>query len=303
MGRDAVTRDAIIRDAVMRGYGQNRMCTTSFLDLFWRRLLASRTIVSRRIASRFIVSRFSRGVAAALMGALAAAAIAAELPEFAEMRRALAQAIEVHVNRERSKGGLPAIDPRVIAAMGKVPRQEFAPPDLQPFAYHDRPLTVGPGPNSTISQPLLVATMTDLLAIKHGEKVLEVGVGGGYHTAILAEMTPEVFSVEFDPKVAAAAKKTLERVGYGRAKVNVADGYYGWRPDGPYDAILVRMAIPDVTTAMIEQLKPGGRLIAPVGPAEGVQILVLLHKAADGQVTETEIMPVRFRALPGGTRL
>jgi protein-L-isoaspartate(D-aspartate) O-methyltransferase len=301
--RDVMIRDVMIRDAVVRGYGHNRMCKTSFLHLFWRRLLASRTIMSRRIASRFIVSRFSRGVAAALMGALATAAIAAEPPEFVEMRRALAQAIEVHVNRDRSKEGRPAIDPRVIAAMGKVPRQEFAPPDLRPYAYLDRPLTVGPGPNSTISQPLLVATMTDLLEIKQGEKVLEVGVGGGYHTAILAEMTSEVFSVEFDPKVADAAKRTLERVGYGRAKVNVADGYYGWRPDGPYDAILVRMAIPDVTTAMIEQLKPGGRLVAPVGPAEGVQILVLLRKAADGSITETGIMPVRFRALPGGTRL
>lgn len=239
----------------------------------------------------------------ALALAVAAPAPAAELPEFAEMRRALAQAIELTVNSARSRDGRPAIDPRVIAAMGKVPRQEFAPPDLRPYAYLDRPLTVGPGPDSTISQPSLVAMMTDLLSIKHGQKVLEVGVGGGYHTAILAEMTPDVFSVEFDPKVARSAKRTLERLGYGRAKVNVADGYYGWRPDAPYDAILVRMAIPDVTSALIEQLKPGGRLVAPVGPAEGVQILVLLHKGADGRVTETGIMPVRFRALPGGTRL
>jgi protein-L-isoaspartate(D-aspartate) O-methyltransferase len=245
-------------------------------------------------------------LAALLALALAAPAVpalAAELPEFVEMRRALAQAIEAAVNGARSREGRPAIDPRVIAAVGKVPRQEFAPPDLRPYAYLDRPLTVGPGPNSTISQPSLVAMMTDVLQIKQGQRVLEVGVGGGYHTAILAEMTSEVFSVEFDPKVAEAARRNLERVGYGRAKVNVADGYYGWRPAAPYDAILVRMAIPDVTTALIDQLKPGGRLVAPVGPADGVQVLVLLHKAADGQVTETGLMPVRFRALPGGTRL
>lgn len=249
------------------------------------------------------MSRFICSVAAAALALFALAVPAAELPEFTEMRRLLAEAIEKGVNQQRKQQGGPPIDRRVIAAMGKVPRQEFAPPDLQPFAYLDRPLTVGPGPDSTISQPSLVAMMTDVLAIKHGERVLEVGVGGGYHTAILAEMTPDVYSVEFNPKVAEAAGRTLKRLGYGAAKVNVADGYYGWRPGAPYDAILVRMAIPDVTTAMIEQLKPGGRLVAPVGPAEGAQVLVLLRKGADGQVTETELMPVRFRPLPGGTRL
>jgi protein-L-isoaspartate(D-aspartate) O-methyltransferase len=263
----------------------------------------SRLIMSRRTMSRSIMSRLSGSIAAAALALSALTAPAAELPEFVEMRRLLAEAIEKGVNHARKKTGGTAIDPRVIAAMGKVPRQEFAPLDLQPFAYLDRPLTVGPGPDSTISQPSLVAMMTDLLSIKHGERVLEVGVGGGYHTAILAEMTPDVYSVEFDPKVAQAASRTLKRLGYGGAKVNVADGYYGWRPGAPYDAILVRMAIPDVTSAMIEQLKPGGRLVAPVGPAEGAQVLVLLRKAADGQIAETELMPVRFRALPGGTRL
>jgi protein-L-isoaspartate(D-aspartate) O-methyltransferase len=258
--------------------------------------------MSRLTISRLIMSRLFRGLTAVLALA-AASAPAAELPEFVEMRRLLAEAIEKGVNQQRKQSGGPAIDRRVIAAMGKVPRQEFAPPDLQPYAYLDRPLTVGPGPDSTISQPSLVAMMTDLLSIKHGERVLEVGIGGGYHTAILVEMTPDVFSVEYDPKVAEAAGRTLKRLGYGGAKVNVADGYYGWRPGAPYDAILVRMAIPDVTSALIEQLKPGGRLVAPVGPAEGAQVLVLLRKGADGQVTETELMPVRFRALPGGTRL
>jgi protein-L-isoaspartate(D-aspartate) O-methyltransferase len=238
-----------------------------------------------------------------LCGALAGIASAQDAAEFVEMRRLLAGAIEEGVNQARKQAGKAPIDKRVIAAMGKVPRHEFAPPDLRSYAYLDVPLTVGPGPDSTISQPSLVATMTDLLGIKRGEKVLEVGVGGGYHTAILAEMTDAVYSVEFDPKVAAAARQTLTRLGYGRVKVNVADGYYGWRPGGPYDAILVRMAIPDVTNALIEQMKPGGRLIAPVGPAEGMQVLVLLDKGADGLVFESWIMPVRFRPLPGGTRL
>ena len=246
-------------------------------------------------------SRPLRSLVACLALAAAAGALADEAADYAEMRRVLADAIEQGVNRMRQKNGAGPIDPRVIAAMAKVPRHEFAPPPLRPYAYLDRPLPVGP--DATISQPSLVAIMTDLLKIERGQKVLEVGVGGGYHTAILAEMTPEVSSVEFHAKVADAAKKTLERLGYGRVKVNVADGYYGWRPGAPYDAILVRMAIPDVSSALLEQLKPGGRLIAPVGPATSPQQLILFRKEPTGRVTETSIMEVIFRALPGGTRL
>lgn len=242
-----------------------------------------------------------RHAVAALALALASTAFAREPPEFAEMRRVLADAIETGVNRIRERAGGPAIDRRVIEAMRKVPRHEFAPPELRAYAYLDRPLTVGP--DATISQPSLVAMMTDLLMIKRGQKVLEVGTGGGYQTAILGEMTPEVTSVEYHAKVAQAAKRTLARLGYRSIQVHVADGYYGWRPGAPYDAILVRMAIPEVPSSLLAQLKPGGRLIAPVGPAESSQVLVLLQKAPDGQVTETGIMPVFFRALPGGLRI
>lgn len=248
-----------------------------------------------------MLSRRLRSLCACLALVAAAAAFAEEPAEFTEMRRALADAIEQAVNRARLRSGAPAIDPRVIAAMAKVPRHEFAPPQLRPYAYLDRPLPVGP--DATISQPSLVAVMTDLLKIERGQKVLEVGVGGGYHTAVLAEMTSDVSSVEFHAKVAEVAKKNLDRLGYGSVKVNVADGYYGWRPGAPYDAILVRMAIPDVTPALLDQLKPGGRLIAPVGPATSLQQLILFQKGADGVVTETAIMEVIFRALPGGTRL
>lgn len=242
-----------------------------------------------------------RPLVACLAVVVSAGAFADEAAEYAEMRRTLADAIEVGVNRVRQRSGGPAIDPRVIAAMAKVPRHEFAPPPLRPYAYLDRPLPVGP--DATISQPSLVAVMTDLLKIERGQKVLEVGVGGGYHTAILAELTSDVSSVEFHAQVAEAAKRTFARLGYRGIKVNVADGYYGWRPGAPYDAILVRMAIPDVSSALLEQLKPGGRLIAPVGPATSAQQLILFTKGADGSVTETAIMEVIFRALPGGTRL
>lgn len=238
----------------------------------------------------------------AILALAAAAGAPAQGPaEFAEMRRLLAQAIEQSVNQARSRTGGPAIDPRVIAAMAKVPRHEFAPPELRALAYLDRPLPVGR--DATISQPSLVAMMTDLLAIRHGDKVLEVGVGGGYHSAILAEMTPAVTSVEFHAEIAKESKRTLDRLGYGNVQVNVADGYYGWRPGAPYDAILVRMAIPEVAPELAAQLKPGGRLVAPVGPAGGPQLLILLRKGPDGRISETGIMPVIFRPLPGGTRL
>jgi protein-L-isoaspartate(D-aspartate) O-methyltransferase len=228
--------------------------------------------------------------------------IVAQTPgEFTEMRHGLADAIERGVNIARRRSGGPAIDPRVIEAMRKVPRHEFAPRDLQPYAYLDRPLTVGH--DATISQPSLVAVMTDLLKIEKEHKVLEVGAGGGYHSAILAEMAAEVFSVEFHKDVAEAATRTLARLGYGKVRVNVADGYYGWRPGALYDAILVRMAVPEISSALLSQLKPGGRLIAPVGPADRGQILVVLQKDMDGNVTEFPIMPVVFRALPGGMRL
>lgn len=242
-----------------------------------------------------------RNLIAALTLVAAACACAGEPAEFTEMRRLLAQAIESGVNQIRSRNGAAPIDPRVIAAIGKVPRHEFAPPELRPYAYLDRPLTVGR--DATISQPSLVAIMTDLLGVRHGDKVLEVGVGGGYHTAVLAELTSAVYSVEYHPDVARAAKDTLERLGYRGVKVNVADGYYGWRPDAPYNAILVRMALPDVTPELLSQLSPGGRLVAPVGPSGGPQVLVLMRKEPDGRVNETVIMPVIFRSLPGGTRL
>ncbi len=233
--------------------------------------------------------------------ALATGAFAQEAPELTELRHGLAEAIEKGVNIARQRSGGPAINPRVIAAMRKVPRHEFAPRELQPYAYLDRPLTVGH--DATISQPSLVAVMTDLLKIEREHKVLEVGAGGGYHTAILAEMASEVFSVEFHKDVAEAAQRTLGRLGYGKVRVNVADGFYGWRPGAPYDAILVRMAIPEVSSALLSQLKPGGRLIAPIGLPDRAQMLVVLQKDADGRVTEHAIMPVIFRALPGGMRL
>ncbi len=242
-----------------------------------------------------------RILAPALLATLISGAAAQAPDKFAEIRQFLADAIERGVNSMREANGEPAIDPRVIAAIAKVPRHEFAPPELRPLAYLDRALPVGR--DATISQPSLVAVMTDLLRIRRGEKVLEVGIGGGYHSAILAELTPEVFSVEYHAEAAQGAKRTLDRLGYAGVRVHVADGYYGWSAHAPYDAVLVRMAIPEVSSLLLDQVRPGGRLIAPIGPAGAPQRLTLFEKSADGRVTAKEIMPVIFRALPGGIRI
>jgi len=245
----------------------------------------------------------SAGLVALLVAAFSStfAQESREAPEFVQMRRFLAEAIEQGVNIARLMRGEPAIDPRVITAMAKVPRHEFVPTELREYAYLDQPLPVGR--DATVSQPSLVAVMTDLLRIGNGEKVLEVGIGGGYHTAILAELTPQVFSVEYHAGVAENAKSTLERLGYRNVRIHVSDGYYGWAAQSPYDAILVRMAIPDVSAALFDQLKPGGRMIAPVGPADAPQELTLYQKSRDGRLTKTAVMPVFFRALPGGVRV
>jgi protein-L-isoaspartate(D-aspartate) O-methyltransferase len=249
----------------------------------------------------FAMDTHIRHLIIALALALPLAVLAQAPGEFTEMRHGLADAIEKGVNLARRRSGQPAIDPRVIAAIRKVPRHEFAPEMLRPYAYLDRPLTVGQ--DATISQPSLVAVMTDLLKLEGSDRVLEVGTGGAYHSAMLAELASEVFSVEFHKEIAETAKATLERLGYGKIRINVADGYYGWRPGAPYDAILVRMAIPEVSSALLAQLKPGGRLIAPVGPADGPQILMLFEKESDGRIKEYPVIPVVFRALPGGMRL
>ncbi|MGQ0662116.1 MAG: protein-L-isoaspartate(D-aspartate) O-methyltransferase [Pseudomonadota bacterium] len=236
-----------------------------------------------------------------LLGA-APAGLADEASEFAAMRRLLVEAIDKGMRQIRQQAGEPGLDRRVVEAMAKVPRHEFVPPELQRYAYLDRPLPVGP--EATVSQPSLIAVMTDLVRVRRSDRVLEVGIGGGYHTAILAELSNTVFSVEYSAEVAETAKRTLDRLGYRGIEVRIADGYYGW-PDRAtsFDAIIVRMAVPELSPSLLAQLKPGGRLIAPVGPPDGPQELVLIEKGDDGRIKEKSIMGVRFRPLPGGLRI
>ena len=156
-------------------------------------------------------------------------------------------------------------DPRVLAAMAKVPRDRFVPAHLAPQAYDDNPLSIGSG--QTISQPYIVALMSQWAKVKPRDKVLEVGTGSGYQAAILAELAGKVFTIELLPELAEAAQTRLQDLGYGRVQGRVGDGYQGWPEEAPFDAILVTATAPNVPPALKEQLKEGGRLVIPVGPA------------------------------------
>lgn len=192
---------------------------------------------------------------------------------------------------ERDLKGRDITDPRVLAAMAKVPRHQFVPPHLLSQAYDDTPLPIGHG--ATISQPYIVALMTQAAMVQPGMRVLEVGTGSGYQAAVLAELTDQVFTIELVPELAQAAADRLARLGYAQVTVKAGDGYLGWPEQAPFDAILVTAAAPEVPPALKEQLKDGGRLIIPVGPIFGPQYLLKLTKHGN-TFKEEVITPVAF---------
>ncbi|MGC8878075.1 MAG: protein-L-isoaspartate(D-aspartate) O-methyltransferase [Anaerolineae bacterium] len=170
-------------------------------------------------------------------------------------------------------------DPRVLATMEKVPRHEFVPADVLDQAYNDYPLPIGYG--QTISQPYIVAVMTELLKLKPGEKALEIGTGSGYQAAILAELTDKVYSIEIIPQLAERARATLDRLGYHYVITRQGDGYWGWPEYAPFDAIIVTAAPDHVPQPLLEQLADGGRMVIPVGPPGGYQSLWLITREGD----------------------
>ncbi len=180
----------------------------------------------------------------------------------------------------------------VLDAMRNVPRHEFVPKGLQDRAHDDCPLPIGHG--QTISQPYIVAYMTQVLELKAGDKVLEIGTGSGYQAAVLAELTPHVYSIEIIKALGEDAKARLARLGYKTVECKVGDGYYGWAEKGPFDAIIVTCAAGSVPPPLLKQLKPGGRMCIPVGPPGMLQDLVLVTKDADGRVRSKSLMGVAF---------
>ena len=183
-------------------------------------------------------------------------------------------------------------DAQVLAAMRKVPRHEFVPERWIDSAYDDGPLPIGY--EQTISQPYIVALMTELLRLTPQLKVLEVGTGSGYQAAVLAEIAGEVYSIEIIEPLATSVAERLKRLGYDKVHVKLGDGYLGWPEHAPFDAIIVTAGAEHVPPPLIEQLKPGGRMVIPIGEIPGQQSLLLVEKSADGKVTERHVTPVSF---------
>ena len=194
--------------------------------------------------------------------------------------------------------GVEAIDPAVMAAIDRVPRHEFVPEDLQSVAYANRPLPIGHG--QTISQPYIVALMTHLLGVRPGHGTLEIGTGSGYQAAVLAELAADVHTIEIVEPLARQSTLRLARLGYDRVRTRLGDGYYGWPDAAPFEAIIVTAAAAHVPPPLVEQLAPGGVLVIPVGEPFSVQLLLLVRKRANGEVTVRQILPVRFVPLTGG---
>ena len=231
-----------------------------------------------------------------MLGMLGLTAVDAGGPETAA-RAAMVADIEADVRLTRRSLDKQELDPRVLQAMATVPRHELVPERQRDAAYENRPLPIGHG--QTISQPYIVAIMTDLLETGANSRVLEVGTGSGYQAAVLAEIVEQVYTMEIVEPLGLRARRDLDRLGYDNIKVRIGDGYYGWEEHAPFDAIVVTAAASHIPPPLIKQLTPGGRMIIPVGSRFMVQQLVLVEKDSDGQVVTRQILPVRFVPLTG----
>ncbi len=218
--------------------------------------------------------------------------------DWAKARQEMLAEIAAEAAATADYTGRPAFDARVMAALVKVPRHEFVPDRQEPYAYVNGPLPIGYG--QTISQPYIVALMTDLLRLEPHHVVLEIGTGSGYQTAVLSLLARQVYSIEVVPPLAEQAAERLKRLDYRNVEVRAGDGAEGWPEHAPFDAIIVTAASPAVPPALVEQLKPGGRMTIPIGREHRTQTLTLIEKDDKGRVHERAIIPVAFVPLTTG---
>ena len=212
-------------------------------------------------------------------------------------RMGLIKIIEEDVRQTSRELDKSELDPRVMEAIANVPRHEFVPPEEKPNAYKNQPLPIGHG--QTISQPYIVAIMSDMLNLNPNSKVLELGTGSGYQAAILSELSGEVYTIEIVEPLGLLAKERLQRLGYDNVTTKVGDGYYGWQEHAPFDAIIVTAAASHIPPPLIKQLKPGGRMVVPVGSRFMMQQLLLVDKRDDGKVVSRQVLPVVFVPVTG----
>lgn len=216
---------------------------------------------------------------------------------FAEQRAALIEEIEAEMRETRQYLGTDTLDPRTVAALRAVPREAFVPDSVRDLAYINRPLSIGHG--QTISQPYIVAVMTDLLALRPESRVLEIGTGCGYQTAVLAELAAAVYTVEVIAPLAAAARERLLGLGYESIHFRTGDGRLGWPEHAPYDGIIVTAVAAERPDGLLEQLREGGRMVVPIGRQHHTQFLTRIVKEAGGRLIESPLLPVSFVPLVG----
>jgi protein-L-isoaspartate(D-aspartate) O-methyltransferase len=238
--------------------------------------------------------KLSWGLAAALLAF--ASAVGAD--EYAAQREHMVRVIEIIAKSIAAGPGGGPLSPRVLDVMRTVPRHALVPEERVAEAYEDRPLPIGYG--QTISQPFIVALMTDLLEVEPDDVVFELGTGSGYQAAVLSGLVREVYTVEIVEPLAERAGERLAELGYDNVTVRAGDGYYGWEEHAPFDAIVVTAAGSHVPPPLIAQLRPGGRMVIPVGATFLVQHLMLVEKDAAGEITTSLVLPVRFVPLTGG---
>ena len=231
---------------------------------------------------------FLRGSLALVAAPLAADAQARD----SEQRARMVAEIAAMARETGGATGRPRFSPAVMEAMATVPRHRFVPRLQESVAYENRPLPIGEG--QTISQPFIVALMTDLLDPKRGDRVLEIGTGSGYQAAVLARLVAKVYTIEIVEPLGRQAMKRLEELGYRNVAVRIGDGYNGWPDAAPFDSIIVTAAPAEVPQPLIDQLKPGGRMVIPAGGSYGAQHLLLVEKQSDGTATTRRTLPVRF---------
>ena len=216
---------------------------------------------------------------------------------YAGARAALIEEIEANVQATASRIGRRELDERVMQVMADVPRHEFVRPAQRRLAYANRPLPISHG--QTISQPYIVALMTDLLNVDETAKVLEIGAGSGYQAAVLARLVDHVHTIEIIEPLAVECRERIERLEIDNVTVHHGDGYYGLEDEAPFDAIMVTAAATYIPPPLVRQLKPGGRMVIPVGPQFHLQQLMIVDKDADGEITTRQVLPVRFVPLTG----
>jgi protein-L-isoaspartate(D-aspartate) O-methyltransferase len=219
---------------------------------------------------------------------------------YAAERKAMLADIARITFETRGETGREVLSTRVMEAINRVPRHALVPAAEVSQAYRDSPLSIGLG--QTISQPFIVALMTDLLDVKRGDKVLEIGTGSGYQAAVLAELGATVYTIEIVEELGREAAQRLPRLGYGSVMTRVGDGQGGWPERAPFDSVIVTAASPEVPGTLVSQLKTGGRLVIPLGSQHGAQTLYVMEKQPDGTVTRRAILGVRFVPLTGGEK-